>query len=633
MSIHLYLTSVRCVGNFFFYSIRLTYSRTPEATRAALSILSSFTETYDVSPPSNTSDFEPGPNATEYQQSYNSQKLVANAQSNDGLSDLLPYFGSEPPIVSDLTTCCTSSERSFLELTGSGEWYRSISMDCDQLSMDEDSVCQGNPCTSVLCSLPDRNDSDTGTGCWSVQDMIGTERMRHLLESDHSGVHVEIVPSPVTDVDQTQGGTIIVGMGLDQSVSSGTNPTFSSSLKGNRVRCSNSVSAADSVLAAASAALANFHHRGSLQLWQFLVALLDDSKSSHLISWTGRTLEFKLNEPEEVARLWGIQKNRPAMNYDKLSRSLRYYYEKGIMQKVSGERYVYRFVYEPELLFALAFSGEDPQQSSSNMAVDGIKHCSSFSICNGPLKPHSWLIQGAQNNKRAEVNNADDTEISSCISADLSKTAISETTTMYLFAEDTLDHRATSDPTKQYLSAEPKIKQADNSSLLPQTNILPTFAICPTDCWTSYPCLRRETPCVWAEPLVHSPVETQSHCLHKQQPAASNDRQSKVSIVASVYGQPHESVNTRKANTWVDSITASRSALCYPSSLFTSSDRTSKVYGFMDSFIQSKKLNKANEVQSWSACASTRKYLSTPTPTASDKGQDEFSPECGLHKQ
>ncbi|KAK7017473.1 hypothetical protein SK128_004390 [Halocaridina rubra] len=38
-----------------------------------------------------------------------------------------------------------------------------------------------------------------------------------------------------------------------------------------------------------------------------------------------------------VARRWGIQKNRPAMNYDKLSRSLRYYYEKGIMQKVAGE--------------------------------------------------------------------------------------------------------------------------------------------------------------------------------------------------------------------------------------------------------------------------------------------------------
>ncbi|KER24012.1 hypothetical protein T265_08221 [Opisthorchis viverrini] len=126
----------------------------------------------------------------------------------------------------------------------------------------------------------------------------------------------------------------------------------------------------DPVVAAASAALANFHHRGSLQLWQFLVALLDDSKSQHLICWTGRTLEFKLNDPEEVARLWGIQKNRPAMNYDKLSRSLRYYYEKGIMQKVSGERYVYRFVYEPELLFALAFPGEEqPALGSTSSAL------------------------------------------------------------------------------------------------------------------------------------------------------------------------------------------------------------------------------------------------------------------------
>ncbi|VDK40499.1 unnamed protein product [Taenia asiatica] len=93
--------------------------------------------------------------------------------------------------------------------------------------------------------------------------------------------------------------------------------------------------------------------KGSLQLWRFLVTMLDDPASQHLICWAGRKLEFKLNEPEEVARLWGIQKNRPTMNYDKLSRSLRYYYEKGIISKVSGERYVYRFAYEPEVLAKL----------------------------------------------------------------------------------------------------------------------------------------------------------------------------------------------------------------------------------------------------------------------------------------
>uniref|UniRef100_A0A3B5AUS7 ETS domain-containing protein n=1 Tax=Stegastes partitus TaxID=144197 RepID=A0A3B5AUS7_9TELE len=84
-----------------------------------------------------------------------------------------------------------------------------------------------------------------------------------------------------------------------------------------------------------------YQRRGSLQLWQFLVTLLDDPANGHFIAWTGRGMEFKLIEPEEVARRWGIQKNRPAMNYDKLSRSLRYYYEKGIMQKVKARHGFY----------------------------------------------------------------------------------------------------------------------------------------------------------------------------------------------------------------------------------------------------------------------------------------------------
>ncbi|XP_010864715.1 ETS translocation variant 4 [Esox lucius] len=111
-----------------------------------------------------------------------------------------------------------------------------------------------------------------------------------------------------------------------------------------------------------------YQRRGSLQLWQFLVALLDDPSNAHFIAWTGRGMEFKLIEPEEVARLWGMQKNRPAMNYDKLSRSLRYYYEKGIMQKVAGERYVYKFVCEPEALISLAFP--DNQRPSLKAEFD-----------------------------------------------------------------------------------------------------------------------------------------------------------------------------------------------------------------------------------------------------------------------
>ncbi|CAK9824696.1 ETS translocation variant 5 [Anthophora retusa] len=112
--------------------------------------------------------------------------------------------------------------------------------------------------------------------------------------------------------------------------------------------------------------------RGSLQLWQFLVTLLDDPANAPCIAWTGRGMEFKLIEPEEVARRWGVQKNRPAMNYDKLSRSLRYYYEKGIMQKVAGERYVYKFVCDPEALFNMAY-GSGGTSSLPSEVQNGVR--------------------------------------------------------------------------------------------------------------------------------------------------------------------------------------------------------------------------------------------------------------------
>ncbi len=49
-----------------------------------------------------------------------------------------------------------------------------------------------------------------------------------------------------------------------------------------------------------SGPLPTYQRRGSLQLWQFLVALLDDPTNTTFIAWTGRGLEFKLIEPEEV---------------------------------------------------------------------------------------------------------------------------------------------------------------------------------------------------------------------------------------------------------------------------------------------------------------------------------------------
>ncbi|XP_023316778.1 protein C-ets-2 isoform X2 [Trichogramma pretiosum] len=104
-----------------------------------------------------------------------------------------------------------------------------------------------------------------------------------------------------------------------------------------------------------------FTGSGPIQLWQFLLELLTDKSCQGFISWTGDGWEFKLTDPDEVARRWGVRKNKPKMNYEKLSRGLRYYYDKNIIHKTAGKRYVYRFVcdlqnllgYTPEELHAM----------------------------------------------------------------------------------------------------------------------------------------------------------------------------------------------------------------------------------------------------------------------------------------
>ena len=41
---------------------------------------------------------------------------------------------------------------------------------------------------------------------------------------------------------------------------------------------------------------------GPIQLWQFLLEQLTDPTCQHFISWTGNQWEFKLSDPDEVAR-------------------------------------------------------------------------------------------------------------------------------------------------------------------------------------------------------------------------------------------------------------------------------------------------------------------------------------------
>jgi len=101
--------------------------------------------------------------------------------------------------------------------------------------------------------------------------------------------------------------------------------------------------------------LSSFIGSGQIQLWQFLLELLQDANNSNCIIWEGNQGEFKLIDPDEVARRWGQRKSKPSMNYDKLSRALRYYYDKNIMQKVHGKRYAYKFDWQVSRINWLLF--------------------------------------------------------------------------------------------------------------------------------------------------------------------------------------------------------------------------------------------------------------------------------------
>ena len=49
----------------------------------------------------------------------------------------------------------------------------------------------------------------------------------------------------------------------------------------------------------------------------------------------------QLNNPEMVAQMWGQRKNKPTMNYEKLSRALRYYYDGDMIAKVTTEEFLF----------------------------------------------------------------------------------------------------------------------------------------------------------------------------------------------------------------------------------------------------------------------------------------------------
>ena len=76
-------------------------------------------------------------------------------------------------------------------------------------------------------------------------------------------------------------------------------------------------------------------YKNMLHLWEFLLELLADERCKSIICWRREEEgEFQLLNHNEVAKRWGMFKQRGGMDYGKLSRALRLYYREGIITKV-----------------------------------------------------------------------------------------------------------------------------------------------------------------------------------------------------------------------------------------------------------------------------------------------------------
>lgn len=83
-------------------------------------------------------------------------------------------------------------------------------------------------------------------------------------------------------------------------------------------------------------------------LWEFIYQLLQNPCYKEYVCWEKLDdYVFRINNPTGLAQLWGHQKNRTNMTYEKLSRALRYYYRMNIIKKVSGKRLTYKFMQPP----------------------------------------------------------------------------------------------------------------------------------------------------------------------------------------------------------------------------------------------------------------------------------------------
>ena len=76
-------------------------------------------------------------------------------------------------------------------------------------------------------------------------------------------------------------------------------------------------------------------HQRRMPLWLFLIAVIKADITEMCLAWTDRErYQFTVTNTTFLADVWGSLKENCSMDYAKLSRAMRYYYGKGLIEKV-----------------------------------------------------------------------------------------------------------------------------------------------------------------------------------------------------------------------------------------------------------------------------------------------------------